>query len=51
MLELHKRTPKTPQEKEALEREIQATDCQIDRPASELYSLTEEEIKIVKAWR
>jgi hypothetical protein len=48
MLELHKESPRTPQEKEAWEREIKATDDQIDRLVYELYGLTEEEIKIVE---
>ncbi|MHA1331968.1 MAG: Eco57I restriction-modification methylase domain-containing protein, partial [Candidatus Hodarchaeales archaeon] len=48
MLELHKRTPQTPYEQERLEREIAATDAQIDRLVYNLYGLTEEEIKIVE---
>jgi hypothetical protein len=48
MLELHKRTPQTPHEKERLEREIASTDAQIDRLVYELYGLTEEEIRIVE---
>lgn len=50
MLELHKKLPaaKTPQEKERLERQIQATDSAIDALVYELYGLTEEEIKIVE---
>jgi hypothetical protein len=48
MLELHRRTPQTPFEQEQLEREIAATDAQIDRLVYELYGLTEEEIKIVE---
>ena len=48
MLELHKRSPNTPQEVKALQREIQATDDQIDRLVYELYGLTEEEIRIVE---
>jgi hypothetical protein len=48
MLELHKRTPQTPHEKERLEREIASTDAQIDRLVYELYELTEEEIRIVE---
>lgn len=38
---------KTPQEKTALQRQIDATDKQIDQLVYELYGLTEEEIKIV----
>ena len=37
-----------PQEKEMIQRQIQATDEQIDRLVYELYGLTEEEIKIVE---
>ena len=39
---------KTPQEKTALQRQIDATDKQIDQLVYELYGLTEEEIKIVE---
>lgn len=50
MLGLHKRllTAKTPDEKNRLEREIAATDREIDRLVYELYGLTEDEIKIVE---
>ncbi len=48
MLALHKQSPNTPQEKEALKREIEATDKQIDALVYELYGLTEEEVKIVE---
>ena len=50
MLELHKKlaSARTPQEKNALERQITATDTQIDRLVYELYGLTEDEIKIVE---
>jgi len=50
MLDLHKklRNVKTPHEKETLQRQIDATDQQIDRLVYELYELTEEEIKIVE---
>jgi len=48
MLALHKKTPRTPQEKEVLQREIEATDKQIDQLVYKLYGLTEEEIKIVE---
>lgn len=49
MLELHKQlaSARLPQEKELLERQIGATDGQIDRLVYELYGLTEEEIRIV----
>ncbi len=48
MLELHKRSPRTPQEQELLKREIESTDRAIDTLVYELYRLTEEEIKIVE---
>jgi len=48
ILKLHNRTPQTPHEQEQLEREIAATDAQIDRLVYDLYGLTEEEIKIVE---
>ena len=49
MLELHKRSPRLPQEKESLQREIESTDTRIDRLVYELYGLTEEEIRIVES--
>lgn len=50
MLELHKKlaATRTPQEKTALERQIAATDAQIDRLVYDLYGLTEDEIRIVE---
>ncbi|SPE57232.1 Eco57IR: type IIS restriction enzyme Eco57I [Verrucomicrobia bacterium] len=50
MLGLHRdlASAKTPQEKTALERQIAATDAQIDRLVYELYGLTEDEVKIVE---
>jgi hypothetical protein len=48
MLELHKRSPRTPQEEEMIRREIKHVDQVIDEPVYELYGLTEEEIKIVE---
>jgi type I restriction-modification system DNA methylase subunit len=48
MLDLYKRSPATPQEKDALQREIAATDRQIDQLVYQLYDLTEEEIRIVE---
>jgi len=50
MIELNKQLPitKTPQEKETLLRQIDATDKQIDKLVYELYGLTEEEIKIIE---
>jgi hypothetical protein len=38
----------TPQEKTALQRQIEATDKQIDRLVYQLIGLTEEEIRIVE---
>ena len=49
MLELHKQSPRLPQEKESLQREIESTDKAIDRLVYELYGLSEEEIKIVES--
>jgi len=48
MLELHKRSPRTPQEQEMVKREIESTDGRIDRLVYELYGLTEDEIRIVE---
>jgi hypothetical protein len=50
MLELHRQlaAARTPQEQIALERQIAATDTQIDRLVYDLYGLTEEEIQIVE---
>jgi len=50
MLKLHKNLPKakTSHEKTAIERQIQATDKQIDDLVYELYGLTEKEIRIVE---
>lgn len=50
MLSLHKQLPaaKTEQEKTVIQRQIDATDKQIDQLVYELYGLTEEEIKIVE---
>ena len=41
-------TARTPQEQTALDRQITATDTQIDRLVYDLYGLTPEEIKIVE---
>jgi len=51
MLSLHQRhsAAKTPQEKTALERQIAATDTQLDTLIYALYGLTDAEIKIVEA--
>jgi hypothetical protein len=50
MLDLHKKLPtvNTPHEKETIQRQIDATDRQIDLLVYELYELTEEEIGIVE---
>jgi len=50
MLSLNKQltTAKTDHEKTALQRQIEATDKQIDKLVYELYELTEEEIRIVE---
>ncbi|MHB0967466.1 MAG: Eco57I restriction-modification methylase domain-containing protein [Bellilinea sp.] len=50
MLALHKQSAaaRLPDEKERLERQIQATDRQIDNLVYELYGLTAEEIRIVE---
>jgi hypothetical protein len=49
MQELNKRltATKNPNDKTKLEREIEATDLQIDQLVYELYGLTEDEIKVV----
>lgn len=51
MLELHRQIAavRTPQEKTALERQITATDAEIDRLVYQLYGLTADEIKTVEA--
>ncbi|ADZ10368.1 Type II site-specific deoxyribonuclease [Methanobacterium lacus] len=50
MLQLHKDIDiaRTPQSKELIQRQIDATDKQIDKLVYELYGLTEDEIKIVE---
>jgi len=50
MLELHKKISKikNPNEKTRIQRQIDATDGQIDKLVYELYGLTEEEIRIVE---
>jgi len=50
MLDLHKRLDEvnTPQEKSVLERQIEATDNEINQLVYDLYELTDEEIKIVE---
>ncbi len=42
------RTPSTPQERTVLERQIAATDRQIDQLVYQLYGLTDDEIQIVE---
>jgi hypothetical protein len=51
MIEFNKKINKTntPQEKQNLQRQIEATDRQIDKLVYELYGLTEEEINIVES--
>jgi hypothetical protein len=50
MLKLHKDLPKakTPYEQESLQRQIAATDRAVDALVYELYSLTEDEIRVVE---
>jgi hypothetical protein len=50
MLDLHKQlaAERNPQVKTVLQRQVEATDGQIDRLVYELYNLTEEEIAIVE---
>ena len=48
MLDLYKRTPRTPQEQEMVKREIEVTDRHIDRLVYELYGLTDEEVRNVE---
>ncbi len=50
MLSLHKQldSAKTPTDKTAIQRQIDATDRQIDQLVYELYGLTDEEIRIVE---
>jgi hypothetical protein len=50
MLDLHKRLAqaKSPDDKTRLQRQIDATDREIDRLVYDLYGLTEEEIMIVE---
>jgi len=49
MLELHKRSPRLPQEQAMVKREIESTDRGIDKLVYELYGLTEDEIRIVES--
>lgn len=50
MLSIHRQTAsaRTAHEKDALQRQIDATDSRIDRLVYELYGLTEDEIRIVE---
>jgi type I restriction-modification system DNA methylase subunit len=48
MLEMHRQSARTPQEKERIKSEIESTDRAIDALVYELYGLTEDEIKIVE---
>ncbi len=52
MLDLHRQLPSvaTDHENTLIERQIQATDQQIDALVHELYGLTEDEIRIVEDW-
>ncbi len=45
---MKKNKTQNPKERTAIERQIQTTDKQIDQLVYQLYSLTEEEIKIVQ---
>jgi hypothetical protein len=49
-LKLHKELPKakSPDEQESVQRQIAATDTEIDRLVYDLYGLTEDEIAIVE---
>ncbi len=51
MLELHRQlsAAQTPHDKTLLQRQIAATDAQIDRLVYALYDLTDEEVAIVEA--
>ena len=49
MLDLHKQTPATPQEHAQLQRQIAATDRQIDQLVYQLYGLTDDEIALVES--
>jgi hypothetical protein len=51
MLSLHKQLAKarTSYDQTLLQRQIEATDKQIDQQVYELYGLTEEEIKVIEA--
>ena len=50
MLKLHKQLPaaKTTHEQTAIQRQIDATDAEINKLVYELYGLTDEEIRIVE---
>ena len=50
MFDLHKQlaATKTPTDKTAIQRQIDATDKQIDQLVYELYGLTDDEIRIVE---
>jgi hypothetical protein len=48
MLSLHKQSPRTPQEKEIVQRDIESTDQAIDTLVYQLYGLTPAEINIVE---
>ncbi len=48
MLHLHQQQPQTPQARAILNRQIEATDREIDNLVYRLYDLTEDEIEIVE---
>jgi hypothetical protein len=48
ILALHKQSPRTPQEKDMLNHQIESTDSAIDTLVYALYGLTDEEIRVVE---
>ena len=48
MLSLHEQSPRTPGEKEFLQRDIASTDQAIDSLVYQLYNLTPDEVAIVE---
>jgi hypothetical protein len=48
MLELHKSSPRMPQEVKRVKREVESTDKAIDRLVYELYGLTDDDVKVVE---
>ena len=49
IMELHVRKPRTPQERDMVNREIDSRSKQIDALAYELYRLTEDDVKVIEA--